>query len=292
MTFSSWEKFRDLLFDLSTQPGYKPKMNERKTGSPLISPATFIPNTTRANKNVVSWGGWAALDIDEYNGEYKDVIDSFRKYTFVCYSSASSRPEKPKFRMVLPLTCELPAEKIRHFWHSLNREFNSLGDPQTKDLSRMYYVPARYPDSFKFIVENTGEDINPYDLMQKHSDFVENSMRRSLSSQLPELMQKKLQEYQYSKLNKSYSWTSWRNCPFVNKQMVAEYNSLTSGWYQGMYRLMVAIANSAIHRGYPITPEEIETLCREIDNETGCWYTKRPMLIEARRALEFSLSTA
>lgn len=292
MTFSSWEKFRDLLFKLSSQPGYKPKLNERREGSPLISPATFVENTTRANANVLTWGGWAALDVDEYEGNYQTVIDSFRKHTFVCYSSASSKPEKPKFRLVLPLTEELPVEKIKHFWHALNREFNSLGDPQTKDLSRMYYVPARYPGAFQFILENSGISINPGELMQKHSDFVESAIRRSLSGQLPELMQRKILEYRKSKLVKTYTWSSWRDCPFVNRQMVSDYSALTSGWYSAMYRMMVCIANAAIYKGYPITAEEIESLCREIDNETGRWYARRPMHIEALRAIEFSLSVA
>ena len=68
MEFNTLESFEKLLYDLSTQPGYKPKKGERKAGSPLITPSSFEANTTRANRNVVQWNGWAALDVDDYDG--------------------------------------------------------------------------------------------------------------------------------------------------------------------------------------------------------------------------------
>ena len=139
MTFPTWEKFEELLYSLSKQPGYKPKKGERKNGSALITPAVYEKGTTRANRNVLSWNGWVALDIDEYEGSFEEAIKTFERNRFVCYSSASSSKEKPKFRIVFPLTKHIEADKIKHLWFALNQEFNSLGDPQTKDLSRMYY---------------------------------------------------------------------------------------------------------------------------------------------------------
>jgi hypothetical protein len=52
MKFDSLESFEKLLYDLSKQPGYKPKKGEFKDGSPLISPATFQQETTRANRHL------------------------------------------------------------------------------------------------------------------------------------------------------------------------------------------------------------------------------------------------
>ena len=42
---------------------------------------------------------------------------------------------------------------------------------------------------------------------------------------------------------------------------------------------------------YPITPEEISKLCKEIDNDTGGWYKNRPLNLEAARAIDFSLKS-
>ena len=60
-----------------------------------------------------------------------------------------------------------------------------------------------------------------------------------------------------------------------------------TGWYSKMYQIMVAIAGSAIKRSYPINTQEIATLCKEFDRETGNWYENRPMEVEADRALEY-----
>jgi hypothetical protein len=291
LTFDTWDAFESLLYKLSNQPGYKPKKDERKDGSALISPAVFPTGTTRANANVSVWGGWAALDVDTYEGHWMDAISVFRDVRYVCYSSASSTDEHPKFRVVLPLTCEVPADRIRHLWYALNKEYNGLGDPQTKDLSRMYYVPADYPGSKKFIFSNSDAPfIDPYEIMAKHP-WSGNVARLSLSDKLPEEMRRKIEQYRKEKLNNtSYRWSSYSDCPFVNKRMVAEYRTIQEGgWYHMMYKIMMSIASSAMKRGYPITPSEVAKLCKDIDNDTGGWYKNRPMENEASRAIDFAV---
>ena len=67
MDFDSWDEFESLLFSLSKEVKYKPKKGEylNDKHAPLISPAIYEKGTTRANRNVTAWAGWAALDIDE-----------------------------------------------------------------------------------------------------------------------------------------------------------------------------------------------------------------------------------
>lgn len=289
MDFDSWGGFEDLLFKLSGQPGYKPKKDERRLGSPLISPALFTPGSTRRNCNVTSWGGWAALDVDDYEGTHIDALSVFSEYRHVAYSSASSTLIKPKFRVVLPLSRIVNADEIRHLWYALNKEFNSLGDPQTKDLSRMYYVPAQYPDSFQFIEAHPGPFMNPSDIMKKHA-YVE-PVRSGLSDTLPDHIREKILEYRKEKLtNANVRWSGYRDCPFVNRDSVARYVGIQNGgWYKQMYSIMLGIASKAVRSGYPINPSEIASLCREIDAETGNWYKNRNMESEASRAIEYVL---
>ena len=292
MTFSKWEEYEELLYSLSEQPGYKPKKGERKNGSPLITPATYAEGTTRANKNVVSWASWVAMDIDEYEGSFEETIETFKGNRFVCYSSASSSKEKPKFRIVFPLTKAVESEKIKHLWFAVNQEYNSLGDPQTKDLSRMYYVPAQYPNAYNFIFTHEGPFLDPDELMKKH-DFV-NKSSHSFSDKFPESIQKELDKHYASKLtNTNIVWSTYRDCPFVNKQLISEYTTINqTGWYHHMYRIMMSIAANAIRRGYPINPQEIENLVREIDRDNGGWYKGRPVRVEAARAIEFALRSS
>lgn len=289
MTFSTWEKFEELLYSLSEQPGYKPKKGERKNGSALITPAVYEKHTTRANANVKAWAGWVAIDVDEYEGTFEETIKTFETNRFVCYSSASSTKEKPKFRIVFPLTKHVESHKIKHLWFAVNQEFNSLGDPQTKDLSRMYYVPAQYPNAYNFIFTHNAPILDPDALMDKHH-FV-NERVNSFGGLFPEAIQKQIDEYRKDKLtNKDIVWSNYRDCPFVNKRLVSEYMGISgSGWYHKMYQIMMSISANAIKRGYPITPDEIEKLVREIDAETGGWYKNRPVKLEASRAIDFAL---
>jgi len=291
-TFEDWKKFTDALFSMSRTPGFKPKKCEysNKKPSPLITPAVYDEGTTRANVNVLKWAGWCALDIDEYDSTFEEAVKGFKDYEYVCYSTASSSKEKPKFRVVFKLSEDVEADKSKHFWYALNKEFNSLGDPQTKDLSRMYYVPAEYPNAFNFIFKNDGKELNPKELMNKH-EYVDNS--GTFISKLPIEMQKAILQHRKDSLtNTDYSWSTYHDCKFVHKRLVEEYKSISSsGWYHKMYQIMISIAGSAIKYKYPITATEISILCRQIDLETGGWYKNRPLEKEAQRALDYVLGS-
>ena len=143
-SFNDWESFTSALSNMSKKPGFKPKKGERShlKPSPLITPAVYNEGTTRANVNVIKWAGWCALDVDEYDTTFEEAVKQFNDYEYVCYSTASSTKEKPKFRIVFKLDEDVESDQIKHFWYALNKEFNSIGDPQTKDLTRMYYIPA------------------------------------------------------------------------------------------------------------------------------------------------------
>lgn len=289
MDLSSWENLVRLLKDLSTQPGYKPKKGERQQGSFLISPAVFKEGTTRANANVSHWGGWAALDIDDWTEDgLKELNRKLKGYRHVRYSTSSSTQEKPKFRLVLCLDRNVLSSELRHFWYALNKEFAELGDPQTKDLSRMFYVPAQYPGAFNFITEGFGDILKVDELLGKYP--YEDKSKASLFENLPEEIQKRITEYRSACLNnRSIKWTNFRDCPFVNMNLVNDYATSQGSWYHKMYRILVSISSKAIKRGYPITPKEVAELARQIDESTGGWYKNRPLEVEAARAIEFSL---
>ena len=50
---------------------------------------------------------------------------------------------------------------------ALNKEIGDIADAQTKDLSRMYYIPAKYKKAFNFIFSHNGAIIDPDALMEK-----------------------------------------------------------------------------------------------------------------------------
>ena len=261
LDLSDWASFERMLYKLSKRPGKKAKKGERPTDdvSPLISPAVYTPDSTRANNNVIEWAGWAALDVDNCEVSLEEALKPYRQYYFVCYSTASSTVEKPKFRLVFPLTNAVPNKDIRHFWYALNKHFNSMGDEQTKDLSRMYYVPAQYPNAHNFIFTNTGKFIDPHELMALHP-YVQRSAQSILDA-LPEDMRKELFEQRKAAMtNRDVRWVSYSDCPFVNRKLIDEYKRMArvdgSGRYRMIYKIMSSIACNAIKRKYPITAKQ------------------------------------
>lgn len=292
MDFKTWNGFEELLYSLSKQPGYKAKRGEKgKQSSPLISPAIYKPDSTRANVNVEAWAGWAALDVDNYSGKFDDLQERLGPYYSICYSTASCTAEKLKFRIVLPLNTHVPADKIRHFWYALNKEFGQAGDEQTKDLSRMYYVPAQYPNAQNFIFTHRGEVIKPYDLMEKHAYVAKST--GSFLDQFPEAFQKELLEMRKAQMtNTSVHWSSYLDCPFVNKRLLNEYRSIAlidgSGRYRMTYKIMTSIACNAVKRKYPISAGEISELVSQLDRDTANIYQHRPLKVEAERAIAYA----
>ena len=284
MDFDSFDELEKLLYKLSNQP------LASKKDAVLISPATYKPDTTRKNDNVVEWSGWCAVDVDDYEpeGELKDdLIRRFSTWRFTCYSTASSTRTNPKFRLVFPLTRAVEMERIRDFWYALQTELGDLGDRQTKDLSRMYYIPGKYADAFNFIFSNSGVSIDPDELIFKHP-MPKKANLNNFFDRLPDEMQKQIIEYRKNKLDANYEWTSYRDCPFFPKKLEMEYRAISNtGWYHKMYQIMVAIAGNAIKNKYPITVSEISKMCRELDGDTGNWYKNRPLDKEADRALEY-----
>ena len=287
MDFSSFDELEKLLYGLSKQP------KKGKKDAELISPAVYEPGTTRANKNVTAWAGWCAVDIDdiEVNGELdafvRNLIPGWR---FVCYSTASSRPSKPKFRLVLPLERPVRADEIRSFWFALQSHLNDAGDKQCKDLSRMYYIPATYADAYNFIISGSGDAVNVDSLLAKYPYVDRAKSGNTFLDRLPPELAEQVVNHRKSMMqNTNIYWSGYHDCPFWPKKLAAEYTAISeTGWYHKMYQMMVAIAARALEKEYPISSTQIAELCKQFDAENGNWYENRPLDLEADRALEYA----
>ena len=286
MDFGTWEQFTDFLRKLSERP-----LNGKQDAE-LISPAVFKPDSTRKNDNVLAWAGWAAVDVDDITidgnlNEY--LINRFGDYDFICYSTASSTSDQPKFRLVFRLSGQVEQSRIKHFWYALNSELEDIGDAQTKDLARMYYIPANYADANNFFFVNHGNPVD-IDYLLARWPYDDKRDAKSFIDRLPPAFREQVMQYRKDSLtNTDYHWTGYRDCPFWPKSLATQYMTINqSGWYRQMYRIMIAVAGKAVEKGYPITSNQIVDLCREFDIDTGNWYENRPMDVEANNALEYA----
>lgn len=294
MALASWDEFVQLLYGLSKKKGEKGGRNS----SPLITPAVFEEGTTRSNNSTLHWGGWCCLDVDDHdypadiNSLKEQLINEFNDYDFVCYSTAGSRSDFVKFRLIFRTDQVVERDRIKAFWYAINTHVGDIGDPQTKDLARMYYVPARYPNAYSFIFHHNGGSALNVDALLEKYPYVQKT-GNSFLDRLPPEMQKAVVEHRKSQLtNTNFSWNGYRDCPFLNKRLIGEYKMISgTGWYHKSYSIMVSIATSAIRRGYPITADEIAQMCREMDNENPATrerYKRRKYETEADRAIEYA----
>ena len=286
MDFDSWGDFVDLLRNLSEQP-----LKDKKSAQ-LISPATYELGTTRANRNVVDWGHWACVYVDDYEGDIDGILDLYADTNICVYSTASSLPEKIKFRIVFDLDRRVEGEEIRSFWYALNKSIGSLGDDQTKDSSRMYYIPASYENAYNFFHTRHGDALNVSKLISEHPYAVPTG--NNFLDKLPEEMKDRILEHRKSSLDQSnVTWAGYLDCPFFPSRMAIEYKSISGeGWYRYMFKIMTAIACNAVKAKYPITAKEISMMCKELDAETGGWYDNRPLEREATSAIQFAYANA
>ena len=282
MAFDHWDDLVAMLYELSVK-----RLSGKKV-APLISPAVYEEGTTRANRNVKEWGHWACVDVDDYTGDINDILIRFRDTDTVVYSTASSTLAQNKFRIVFNLDRRVQATEVRQFWYALNKSLGDLGDPQTKDASRMYYIPATYDGAHNFIHRTTGHPLRVDELKQKYP--YQETTGNSFLDKLPDEVRAQVLEHRKNSLDRTnITWSGYQDCPFISNKMIMDYKSIAgTGWYHGLYRIMVAIAGNAIKAKYPITPQQIALLCKQLDRETGGWYDNRPLEREAQSAIEYA----
>ena len=286
MGFDTWNDFANLLSELYQKP------LKSKKDAQLISPSTYELGTTRANRNVIDWGHWACADVDDYTGNIDDILDRFNSNNIIVYSTASSTIEQPKFRIVFDLDRRVDSEELRHFWFSLNKFLGELGDPQTKDSSRMYYIPGTYEGSNHFFHRTDGVPLAVDKLLRAYPYVVPSG--NNLLDKLPEEMRIKVLQHRKDSLdNTDVTWSGYLDCPFFPNKMGMEYRSINgTGWYSYLYKIMIAIACSAIKNKYPITGHQIASMCKQLDAETGGWYDNRPLEREANSAIQWAYANS
>lgn len=293
MDFESWERFSKFLYKLSERP------LEGKQNAELISPAVYEAGTTRSNKNVLAWAGWCAVDIDdwEFEGDIKDELHSrLGRWNYIVYSTASSTIERPKFRIVFQLDRHVPVAEIKHFWFALQSHLDDRGDKQCKDFCRMYYIPAQYAKAHNFIFSNIGDPL-AVDFLLAAYPYSEKQSAASFLDRLPDAWREQIIEHRKAALdNTSYFWTSYQDCPFLNKRLISDWTSIAgvdgTGRYRMIYKIMISIAGNAVKKGYPLTANQLVELIKQLDADTSRKYQNRALDIEANNALEYAYKHA
>ncbi|HKQ05765.1 MAG TPA: DUF3631 domain-containing protein [Blastocatellia bacterium] len=126
----------------------QPSVRAEKDG-PLFSPATFsAPERKKANVVELSL---LVLDYDHHakiNEDHQPWLNlglCFAAYTTHshCRVTDSNPNAEDRFRLILPLSEPIPASLYPLLWQWASQVSGGKIDPQTKDESRMFYIPAK-----------------------------------------------------------------------------------------------------------------------------------------------------
>ncbi len=284
---TSFKEFAEL--NLSWFRISRPKSNKRD--APLISPAMYHPHDRRSNDNVLGHGSWYALDIDHLKASFEEIQEYFDalNINYILHTTTSHSDQEAHLRLLGELDRNTLREELPLLWSGLYEYFGQISDPQTKDFSRMYTVPANW------------EDTNPKFAYQTSRYFLEVDeiikLAPPIVSPQPILI-KNLKNVQNAldgagkiiPVNDSI-----QNSKIVNSKMISQYLSLPKGeHHSGLYRFMCHASFSAISKGYDIDVYQLVDYAKQLDMicpiKTAKDRWKDKIFEEALRALTFTIS--
>jgi putative DNA primase/helicase len=148
---SSWDELKGLLAFH--------EVNAEKASGALWSPVEYDLGTTRGNRNVRFVEALVVdMDGEAFDNARLDGLEWF------AYSTYSHRLDDPHYHLVLPLAEKVPASLWRVVWSELHDRIGLVGDPQTKDPARIFYLPQHAPDQ-------------PFEFHEGHGALLDSSFR-------------------------------------------------------------------------------------------------------------------
>lgn len=269
MKASSWDDFVSLLADWSTDP--RPATDhEKKFNTPLVSPAVYEDGAIRRNDNVVAWGGWFALDVDESGvtvDEAKAICEAIPT-DYVIYTTTKSKVGAERYRVFFPLDREVQPDEMRQVWAGAYEFFGRISDIQTKDRSRIFNVPALWEGSdARFEFRSEGDAISVAELLNRAPPEPVATPIVIAPTKLATI--KRALDGKGKKIGVG---DCLFNSKVVHSSFTEEYLNLPKGAHHGgLYTFMAKVASRALYLGFEITPEDLVSYAKQLD---GLSYVK------------------
>jgi hypothetical protein len=132
------------------------RVAESKHAGSLWSPAVYTPGARRGIAGVDSLSVFVA-DLD---GESLDaLLPRVDGLDWIATTTWSHTPDDPHWHFVLRLDRSVAADDWRATWRALHAHLGIVGDPQTSDASRIYFMPQHAPGAAFEVVVGEGAPI-------------------------------------------------------------------------------------------------------------------------------------
>lgn len=284
-----WASFVNNMKAISEVSGFKPPAGDFESkSSGLISPAIYSADgQKRNNDNVIGWD-IVCMDIDDGVNDLSQVTKHFAPFEYIIYSSPNCTRNKLKLRVVIPLNKRAPKDKLKQIWFAMNEWCGGIIDAQTKDYSRLFYVPARYTnrgnDYLHIFLTNNGITLDWETLIERYPSPPEENLFKIKDP----LIGLKRKIFQDAKGIPEMNIIS-DDCPFVTRYMRERY-ALTpvGGHHKAIYVFMLQCCWNAEKIDYPLSLGELVDMARQLDDMDGGFYDDKKLTDSAKDALEFT----
>jgi hypothetical protein len=257
--FADWSALVEFLKEQTTKPAYAAD----KERTPLISPAVYEPQSLRAKENVLAWGNWFAVDIDNKDGtnplaDIETVVAKVmeRGAASFIYTTTSSQHDRQCFRLMFPTDRPVEAHEFYAVWHSV-AEWLGCADKQTKDPSRMFTLPRQWADGHNVSWFTEGQPMGIDALCRDYPATQELRRAAVVNAFKVDTTDLKPCEPQMVSL---YG-------PFVRDDVL---NAAMGGAKGGrMFKFLCSVAARALFKGYAITADELADIGVELARTMG-----------------------
>jgi hypothetical protein len=276
----TWDAICAEWLRLSTIP--RTKYEKEETGTvPAICPVSYSGNR-RLKDEALAWS-FAGFDIDHgvTFDEMKDALDHLG-WTYCIHTTTTSMANEHRLRVLLPITRDILAAEYPGVWASFNLFFGGVLDHKTRDISRLFYVPAAWRGSdYRRIEFGHG---SPVDI-----DRIRRSFPVEIEPEAPPVDITALRAAILA--GKPAGWrclfdpgkvTSLYESPFVSAATLGTFNSARKGSGR-FFSFLVSVALSALYQGYEITVEELVCLGLQLERRKDAEH-------DAKGALKFASS--
>lgn len=126
----------------------------------------------RRKKDCVISRSALTLDMDYAHADVADQIEMFQTFGCFIYSTHKHTKEKPRLRLIVPLSREVTPDEYMAVSRKVAEEIGmELFDDTTYEPSRLMYWPSTSSDGEFFFQEITGEALDPDEVLSKYKDW-------------------------------------------------------------------------------------------------------------------------
>lgn len=126
----------------------------------------------RRKKDCVMFRSALTLDMDYATEDITEQLELFFDFRCLIYSTHKHTPEKPRLRLVIPLTRTVSADEYVAVARKVAEDIGmELFDDTTYEPSRLMYWPSTSADGEFFFHDMVGEPLNPDAVLSRYRDW-------------------------------------------------------------------------------------------------------------------------